>query len=91
MDYASILIIHIVRKVEKTRPLLCVIEDIDLVIEKFGEEVFLNFLDGLNSIENVVYVATTNNLEKIVFKCSLKFKEFLLLKKIKIYITIYQI
>lgn len=55
----------LVRKVEKTRPLLCVIEDIDLVIEKFGEEVFLNFLDGLNSIENVVYVATTNNLEKI--------------------------
>jgi hypothetical protein len=55
----------LVRKVEKTRPLLCIIEDLDLVIEKFGEEVFLNFLDGLNSIENVVYVATTNNLEKI--------------------------
>jgi hypothetical protein len=55
----------LVRKVEKTRPLLCVIEDIDLVIQKFGEEVFLNFLDGLNSIDNVVYVATTNNLEKI--------------------------
>jgi len=55
----------LVRKVEKTRPLLCIIEDIDLVIEKYGEEVFLNFLDGLNSIENVVYVATTNNLDKI--------------------------
>ena len=55
----------LVRKVEKTRPLLCIIEDIDLVIDKFGEEVFLNFLDGLNSIDNVVYVATTNNLEKI--------------------------
>jgi broad-specificity NMP kinase len=55
----------LVRKVEKTRPILCIIEDIDLVIQKFGEEVFLNFLDGLNSIENVVYVATTNNLEQI--------------------------
>lgn len=55
----------LVRKVEKTRPLLCIIEDLDLVIDKFGEEVFLNFLDGLNSIENVVYVATTNNLERI--------------------------
>jgi len=55
----------LVRKVEKTRPMLCIIEDLDLVIDKFGEEVFLNFLDGLNSIENVVYVATTNNLEKI--------------------------
>lgn len=58
-------IAKLVRKVEKTRPILCIIEDIDLVINKFGEDVFLNFLDGLNSIENVVYVATTNNLEKI--------------------------
>jgi hypothetical protein len=55
----------LVRKVEKTRPLLCRIEDLDLVIDKFGEEVFLNFLDGLNSIDNVVYVATTNNLDRI--------------------------
>lgn len=55
----------LVRKVEKERPLLCIIEDIDLVISKFGEEVFLNFLDGLNSIDNVVYVATTNNLDRI--------------------------
>ncbi len=55
----------LVRKVEKTRPILCIIEDIDLIISKFGEEEFLNFLDGLNSIDNIVYVATTNNLEKI--------------------------
>lgn len=58
-------IAKLVRKVEKTRPILCIIEDIDLVISKYGEEPFLNFLDGLNSITNVVYVATTNNLEKI--------------------------
>lgn len=58
-------IAKLIRKVEVERPILCIIEDIDLVIEKFGEEVFLNFLDGLNSITNVVYVATTNNIEKI--------------------------
>jgi energy-coupling factor transporter ATP-binding protein EcfA2 len=58
-------IAKLVRKVEKDRPILCIIEDIDLVISKYGEESFLNFLDGLNSITNVVYVATTNNLEKI--------------------------
>lgn len=58
-------IAKLIRKVEVDRPILCIIEDIDLVIEKFGEEVFLNFLDGLNSITNVVYVATTNNIEKI--------------------------
>ena len=58
-------IAKLVRKVEKERPILCIIEDIDLVIAKHGEEPFLNFLDGLNSITNVVYVATTNNLERI--------------------------
>jgi GTPase SAR1 family protein len=58
-------IAKLVRKVEKERPILCIIEDIDLVITKYGEESFLNFLDGLNSITNVVYVATTNNLDKI--------------------------
>ncbi len=58
-------IAKLIRKVEKERPILCIIEDIDLIITKHGEEAFLNFLDGLNSISNVVYVATTNNIEKI--------------------------
>jgi AAA+ superfamily predicted ATPase len=58
-------IAKLIRKVEKERPILCIIEDIDLIITKHGEESFLNFLDGLNSITNVVYVATTNNIEKI--------------------------
>lgn len=54
-----------IRKIEPERPILCIIEDIDLVIRKFGEDIFLNFLDGLNAIDNVVYVATTNNLNDI--------------------------
>lgn len=54
-----------VRKLEKDRPILCIIEDLDLVIAKYGEEQFLNFLDGLNSVENCVYVATTNNINHI--------------------------
>ena len=58
-------IAKLIRKVEKERPILCIIEDIDLIIAKHGEESFLNFLDGLNSITNVVYVATTNIIEKI--------------------------
>jgi hypothetical protein len=56
---------RMIRKIEKDRPLLCIIEDLDLVVQKFGEETFLNFLDGLNSVENVVYVATTNHINNI--------------------------
>lgn len=56
---------QIVRKLEKDRPILCIIEDLDLVIEKFGEQIFLNFLDGVNQVDNVVYIATTNNIKEI--------------------------
>ena len=55
----------LIRKLEKDRPLLCIIEDLDGAINKFGEEVFLNFLDGLNAVTNIIYVATTNNLKSI--------------------------
>lgn len=56
---------QIVRQIEKKRPILCIIEDIDLVIDKFGEQVFLTFLDGVKQIDNVVYLATTNSLNRI--------------------------
>lgn len=55
----------LIRKLEPNRPILCIIEDIDGIIIKFGEEIFLNFLDGLNQINNIIYVATTNNLKDI--------------------------
>jgi len=55
----------LIRKIEPNRPILCIIEDLDGVIENHGEEIFLNFLDGLNSVSNIVYVATTNNINDI--------------------------
>jgi hypothetical protein len=54
-----------IRKIEPNRPVLGIIEDIDLMIAKYQEEEFLAFLDGLASIENILFVATTNNIEKI--------------------------
>lgn len=55
----------IVRKLEPNRPILCIMEDLDLIIEKFGEQEFLNFLDGVNQVENVVYIGTTNHIKEI--------------------------
>lgn len=58
-------IAQLVRKLEADRPILCIIEDLDLVIDKFGEQLFLSFLDGVNQVENVVYIGTTNNISGI--------------------------
>lgn len=41
------------------------IEDIDAVLETENESNFLNLLDGVDSPENVVYVATTNYIDNL--------------------------
>lgn len=53
------------RKKEPTRPLTVVIEDIDEVCSSYGEYQFLELLDGSESVNNVLFVATTNNMERL--------------------------
>lgn len=53
------------RKVEPNRPVLCVFEDIDAIIAKYGESELLSLLDGDNQIDKVVNVATTNYPERL--------------------------
>lgn len=43
---------------------IIVFEDVD-GINSYSRSAFLNFLDGLNSIDNMVVVATSNNIAKI--------------------------
>lgn len=49
-----------VRTIEPERPIILVLEDIDEIIEKYGEHDILSMLDGEHQTDNVVYVATTN-------------------------------
>jgi AAA+ superfamily predicted ATPase len=53
-----------VRAVEPNRSIVQLLEDIDNIIE-YKEEDLLSILDGENQVENIVYLATTNNIEKI--------------------------
>jgi hypothetical protein len=53
------------RQVEPERPLVVVLEDIDTIIENYGESRVLSLLDGENSIDNVVFLATTNYPENL--------------------------
>lgn len=48
------------REVEEDRPLVCVFEDIDSIIKKYGDEKLLAILDGNNLINRVLNIASTN-------------------------------
>jgi SpoVK/Ycf46/Vps4 family AAA+-type ATPase len=56
-----------VRKIEKTRPLVVLLEDIDSIAgdSNHATSKLLNILDGVKQIEDVVYIATTNYPEKL--------------------------
>ena len=53
------------RKVEPNRPIVCLFEDIDAIIEEHGEDEILTLLDGENQIDKVLNIATTNYPEKL--------------------------
>lgn len=55
----------IMRRIEPDRPIVVMIEDIDAIIERFGESSLLALLDGELQIDNVVFVATTNYPENL--------------------------
>jgi len=53
------------RKVETTRPIICILEDIDEITGEYKEHELLSLLDGENQVNNVVFIATTNYPEKL--------------------------
>jgi hypothetical protein len=53
------------RKVEPMRPVVCLFEDIDAIIDEHGEDEILTLLDGENQINRVLNIATTNYPEKL--------------------------
>ena len=59
--------IQTIRKIEPTRPLIVLLEDIDSIAgdDHYSTTKLLNILDGIKQIENVVYIATTNYPEKL--------------------------
>ena len=53
------------RRIEPTRPLIVVWEDIDEIIDMQGEHALLAVLDGEEQVDNVVHVATTNYPDRL--------------------------
>jgi len=58
---------QVFRQIEPERPLLVIMEDIDNVVTSGHGTLsaLLNVLDGVNQIDNVVYLATTNYPERL--------------------------
>lgn len=57
---------EIYRMIEPDRPIICIIEDIDgLCQNKETESQLLNVLDGIEQLQNIVYLATTNYTERL--------------------------
>lgn len=57
--------LKIFRNVEPGRPIVCVFEDIDAIIRKYGEPDILSLLDGDNQVDRVLNIATTNYPEML--------------------------
>ena len=56
--------LQIFRKAEPDRKIIVVLEDVDNLID-YSEEELLSLLDGENQVDNVVFIATTNDLSEI--------------------------
>ena len=52
-------------RVEKDRKCIVILEDIDSMITRYGEAYYLQILDSAKSIDNVMFIATTNYPERL--------------------------
>jgi adenylate kinase family enzyme len=52
-------------KIEPGRKCVVVLEDLDSLIERYGEAGYLEMLDSAKTIDNVFFIATTNYPEKL--------------------------
>ena len=53
------------RVVEPDRPIVCIFEDVDAIIERFGDSELLQWLDGNHQIDKAINLASTNYPEKL--------------------------
>lgn len=54
------LCLQLARKIEPNRQIVALMEDIDALIERYGENEYLALLDGESQVDNIIFIATTN-------------------------------
>lgn len=53
------------RQIQPDTPVVVTMEDIDSILQMYNESEVLNILDGVNEVEKVVFLATTNYPEQL--------------------------
>lgn len=56
---------RVLRQIQPHTPVVVIMEDIDSTLELYNESEILNILDGVNEVNKVVFLATTNYPEKL--------------------------
>lgn len=57
--------VRIIRKIQPNCPIVALMEDIDGILEVHNESEVLNILDGVEKVEKIVFLATTNYPEEL--------------------------
>lgn len=57
--------LQLIRRIEPDRPILAILEDLDALVDRYGEQEYLALLDGSAQVDNIVCVATTNYPERL--------------------------
>ena len=58
--------VSMIRKIEPERPIVALMEDLDALIDTYGENRYLALLDGETQVDNILYIATTNYPDLLV-------------------------
>lgn len=56
---------RVLRQIQPNTPVVVIMEDIDSDLEIYNESEILNILDGVNEVNKIVFLATTNYPEKL--------------------------
>jgi AAA+ superfamily predicted ATPase len=53
------------RDIQPKTPVIILMEDLDAILDKYNESEVINIIDGIDFIDGVVFLATTNHPEKL--------------------------
>ena len=57
--------LRLLRKIEPDRRVLTVMEDLDALVQTYGEAEYLSLLDGESQVDRIMFIATTNYMERL--------------------------